>query len=172
MWQISDTIRKQNHSSFTILCESYLIQQNIAAYHELLWLYKPLQNWHVKPALIARFMGPTWGPSGADRTPWIFAIWEITLNSWVPLKCGQIKHDIAYINAVTEPTKYTPGLTLTGKLWYVCCEDYEKKMTALQQHDTVLLKWSMIECKDKFLCGEYKDISTINCNHTSWHTVS
>ena len=27
-----------------------------------------LHQTHFKPSLIARFMGPTWGPSGADRT--------------------------------------------------------------------------------------------------------
>ena len=41
------------------------------------------QPWYW-PALIARFMGPAWGPSGADRTqmgpmlaPWTTAIWVV-----------------------------------------------------------------------------------------------
>ena len=51
------------------------------------WWYKVQ---HTESSLIARFMGPTWGPSGADRTqvgpmldPWtllsgIFLLWQIT----------------------------------------------------------------------------------------------
>ena len=33
-----------------------------------------------------------------------------------------------------ESTKDTPYLTLTGELWCVFCEDFEKKMTALYDY--------------------------------------
>ena len=52
----------------------------------------------------------------------------------VPLHRGPVQHDIAYITAVTEveyksefgSTKYTPYLALTGDLWGVFCEVFEK----------------------------------------------
>ena len=31
-------------------------------------LPKHMNMWHLRSLLIAKFMGPTWGPSGADRT--------------------------------------------------------------------------------------------------------
>ena len=40
--------------------------------YELCWWSPIWKRW--KCTLIARFMGPTWGPSGADRTQ-VFAIW-------------------------------------------------------------------------------------------------
>ena len=50
------------------------------------WIHT--DRWH-KQSLIARFMGPAWGPSGADRTqvgpmlaPWTLLSWVIFWGGW------------------------------------------------------------------------------------------
>ena len=48
--------------------------------------------------------------------------------------------DTAYITAKFEPTKDTTYPALTGELWGVFCENMEKKLTALQQHHTALVR--------------------------------
>ena len=71
-------------------------------------------------SLIARFMGPTWGPSGANMT-------QVgpMLAPWT-LLCG-IAHSIALIEAEhkseSKLTQETSYLALIGKLWSVYCQD-------------------------------------------------
>ena len=60
--------------------------------------------WNVFTPLIARFMGPTWGPSGADRTqvgpmlaPWSLLSGTIFLDSGnISLNCG-CTHRLHYL---------------------------------------------------------------------------
>ena len=50
--------------------------------------------------LIARFMGPTWGPSGADRThdgPMNHAIWDSSVL------CHNVSYDIIYSTKMAIP---------------------------------------------------------------------
>ena len=72
--------------------------------------------------LIARFMGPTWGPSGANRT-------QVgpMLAPWTLLS-GNISYSTALTRAGYESKfKLTKKyLALMGKLWGVCCEDFEE----------------------------------------------
>ena len=55
------------------------------------------QRCHCKESLIARSMGPTWGPSGADRTQMghmlvtLFAVRGICLSRWTKMFEFQIK---------------------------------------------------------------------------------
>ena len=63
-------------------------------------------NW--SPALIARFMGPTWGPSGADRTQvghmlalWTllsWRVWEINQNPLLLICLNSLNVTYDYIN--------------------------------------------------------------------------
>ena len=62
----------------TWICFIYSFQHTAYTWDILSWLLVKLP----RTPLIARFMGPTWGPSGADRTQvgpmltrWTFAIW-------------------------------------------------------------------------------------------------
>ena len=53
------------------------------------------------------------------------------IYSQVPLKCGPIKQNTAYIIVVTEAEYkshivYSPYLTLKGEVWAVFCEDFEE----------------------------------------------
>ena len=54
-------------------------------------LYRALLPWRLLlgllPSLIARFMGPAWGPSGADRTQVdpMLAPWTLLSGNWCPI---------------------------------------------------------------------------------------
>ena len=63
-------------------------------YQEITSVYLYFRHW---PSLVARFMGPTWGPSGADRAqvgpmlaPWTLLcgmVWYPTLTVFFVWKC-------------------------------------------------------------------------------------
>ena len=76
--------------------------------------------------LMARFMGPTWGPSGADRTqvgpmlaPWIllsgtvpFALlWWVSENTTTCWKLIMISHDHGYMVSYDEVLKFRKSTT-------------------------------------------------------------
>ena len=67
-----------NQFSFTMMCWSI---------HQGLWYFVYVKNY--VDALIARFMGPTWGPSGADRTQVgpMLAPWTL-LSGRLMLRCA------------------------------------------------------------------------------------
>ena len=54
---------------------------------EWIWLMSEFDWWVNSPSLIARFMGPTWGPSGTDRTQVgpMLATWTLLIKvKWAP----------------------------------------------------------------------------------------
>ena len=71
-------------------------------------------EWNSKPlnTLIARFMGPTWGPSGADRT--MLAPWTLLSGHWIEalstpvLVCSRISTDIIFCNTVNQIIYWSP----------------------------------------------------------------
>ena len=87
------------------------------------WLWWELVKW----ALIARFMGPTWGPSGADRTqvgpmlaPWTSLSGGLALTiAWYNNNHVHYSGDILYLWAMDQ-----------NELWRVML--YQYKMAYLQ----------------------------------------
>ena len=65
-----------------IKTQTFLLHLAVHLYGDLLWLI--IIHIHDIYSLIARFMGPTWGPSGADSTqvgPMNLAIWVNTVSN-------------------------------------------------------------------------------------------
>ena len=91
------------------------------------------------------FMGPTWGPSGADRTQVgpMLAPWTLLSGTWTgrcqPVLVGpvNVSHEITLIHTQygtsTGPAQaqYWPN---PGLMWYVCEESYIR-LTSRKHHD-------------------------------------
>ena len=70
-----------------------------SVHHECWWVQKT-GNWEYKKnTLIARFMGPTWGPSGADRTQMGHVLAPLTLLS-------------GYINGLVQERRNSSALAM------------------------------------------------------------
>ena len=111
--------------------------------HTVLWV-----------TLIAKFTGPTWAPSGADRTqvvpmlaPWTLLSGDVSRvlleRDWTSLG---IAYNTAVINAehksefkLTADTLY---LALTGKLWDVCCEFFFWENRSLYNGTALCISWN------------------------------
>ena len=69
-----------------MMCAKHWVNFDLKVAYMYIYIYiTELSLLSTSTSLIARFMGPTWGPSGADRTqvgpmlaPWTFVIWVIT----------------------------------------------------------------------------------------------
>ena len=77
---------KENYTT-VLKCYSNSVQRQ-AQFVKLIVARSRSSTFHVRASLIARFMGPTWGPSGADRTQVgpMLAPWTL-LSGLLPLQC-------------------------------------------------------------------------------------
>ena len=86
--------------------------QKLIPYHDVTIL--SVDGGSTSSPLIARFMGPTWGPSGADRTqvdPMFFAIWVHSADRCNQTISQQLNQNHSWCKWQLPP------------LWKICCKE-------------------------------------------------
>ena len=104
------------------------------------------------PALIARFMGPTWGPSGADRTQvgpmlalWtLLSVWPLLVDTLMAVHVEMFVNDMVSVSTVRKMHSY--DVVNGGPCLWVSLTSLQFRQNGHHFTDNIF-KWNICEWK-------------------------